>query len=129
MEDKIIYDISILYVEDDLFTGKTVLQILKRRVTKVVWAKNGKEALQFFSEEHFDIIITDGTMPEMGGEELASSIRYFGSSIPIICITAHEEPDFTAKAIQAGINGILYKPIDKNKILNILHEYLPQMCK
>lgn len=56
---------------------------------EVTGAQNGREALELFRRERFDLVITDYAMPEMRGDELAVNIRRAVPSQPIIMITAY----------------------------------------
>jgi DNA-binding NarL/FixJ family response regulator len=56
-----------------------------------------------------DVLVVDISMPRMSGLEAAARIRRTGSAVPIVCLTAHEEPDFLRAALAAGALGYVTK--------------------
>ncbi len=82
-------DARILLVDDNrlgLIARKSVLEELGYRITT---ASEGNEALERFSAEHFDLVITDYKMPKMNGLELIRRIRERAASIPIILVSGY----------------------------------------
>ena len=84
-------DVTVLYVEDDTFLRQTISRILKRRVSTLLVAENGREGLGVFKEERPDIVVTDIKMPSMNGLEMSKQILADDASVPIIITTAHNE--------------------------------------
>ena len=120
---------SLLLVEDEkniLYGMKNVLACTLNRLSEVLTAENGKEALDVIEMAHPDMIITDLRMPEMDGIELCNAIKsdMATSHIPVILLTAKDSlldkeegynsgadsymtKPFSAKLLQARINNIL----------------------
>lgn len=119
-------NMTVLYCEDDVYTGEVVDTMLKRRVSSVQWKQNGKEGLDSFMTSTPDLVITDGTMPEMTGFEMAREIRKTNSTIPIIFTTAHEEKEYIDQIYEIENTDYILKPIDKDKLKNLLEKYSPK---
>lgn len=71
------------------------------------------------------MVILDYTMPEMTGLEVARHIRHCEKRINrppvyIVCLTGHDDPLVVSECEQSGINLVLTKPIEKNKLLQVL---------
>ena len=87
-----------------------VLSALGYRVTTV---RESRNALRLFREnpESFDLVITDMTMPDMTGAELAREILRFRPSTPVILCTGYSELISEEEALRMGIRRFLMKPL------------------
>jgi CheY-like chemotaxis protein len=85
-------------------------------------ANNGLEAVKLAQKNSYDLILMDINMPIMGGEEATKEIRKF-NNIPIIALTANSLDGDKEKFLKAGMNDYLSKPLDIEKLKNILHKY------
>ncbi len=117
MNDQGHYDISILYVEDELLAREEVLLFLQRRAREVFAAVNGKEGLDLFLEKRPDIIITDIRMPVMDGLEMSKEIRAIDRDVKIIVTSAHSDTSYLLTAIETGIDAYVMKPVEADKLL------------
>ena len=103
---------TILLVDDDDNIRRVTSAILTSKSYKVEEASDGLEALSLFkiNPEKYDLIVTDLSMPNMTGTELASEIRKLSPSIPILLSTGHlgsgEHDEYEA----SGITGTIKKP-------------------
>lgn len=113
-------EVTLLYVEDDESIRPIFERVLKRKMKKLFVACDGLEGYEMFKEFKPDMILTDIKMPKMNGLEMAKKIRETNQHIPIIILSAHSEGDFFLEAIEIGISGYLVKPIDKEKLFNLL---------
>jgi PAS domain S-box-containing protein len=122
-----ILDISVLYVEDDLFIRKVMLNILSKNLKEVYTAENGLEGLNLYKRLQPDIVLTDIRMPVMDGLEMASQIRSLNKTAPIIVTTAYGDTENLLRSIEIGIDSYVLKPIDKNKLLTVLRKYAEEI--
>ncbi len=76
---------------------------------KVVYATNGKEALQKIASEKPDLVLTDMQMPEMNGLELVEAVRNQYPLIPVILMTAHGSEELAIQALQRGASSYVPK--------------------
>lgn len=111
------YEMSLLLVEDDLALIQQLKQFLSRFFGRVDIANNGVEALEQYNKRSYDLIITDLTMPLMGGLELASKLRAINETQNIFVLSAHSESEKLIELINIGIDGFLLKPIDMNRVM------------
>lgn len=118
----------ILYVEDNLMNQKVMTLVLKTFGIEPVLAVNGKIALQQLEENDFDLVLMDFRMPVMDGFEATKKIRAAASKvrnpqIPIIGVTADVFEESTKKGLECGMNAILAKPLENDKLQEILLAY------
>lgn len=100
---------------DDVKLDRMQLAIrLKQLGHQVEAAGSGKEALAVYSSFDPDLVLLDISMPDMDGFEVSQKIRsQFPDWVPIIFLSSHEEPEMIARAIEAGGDDYLIKPVDR----------------
>lgn len=100
---------------DDVQLDRMQLAIRLKQLGHIVEAVgSGKEALNVYSGFDPELVLLDISMPEMDGFEVANEIRErFPEWVPIIFLSGHEEPEMIAKAIDAGGDDYLIKPVNK----------------
>jgi len=104
---------SILFVDDEKDIVRMGQQMLERLGYKVIARKGSIEALEAFRKQpdRFDLVITDQTMPNMTGDELAKELIQVKPGIPVILCTGFSEKITLEKAKNIGIQELLMKPI------------------
>ena len=124
---------KVLLVEDNELNREIATEILKSLGMKVDYAADGMEAVEIMSSEagnQYDMIFMDIQMPKMDGYTATREIRTLNDSkkanIPIIAMTANAFDEDRKKAIKAGMNGHIAKPIDVNVILQNLDRIFGQ---
>lgn len=111
---------TLLYVEDEEEIREFLKKRLERKVKKLYVAKDGEEGLKSFCENKPDFVLTDVTMPNLNGIDMAIKIRELDPKIPIIIMSAHSDTNYLLKAIELGVDYYLLKPIDKVKLYKAL---------
>ncbi len=115
-------DLRILLVEDNLINQKITLLTLKPLVYSIDTASNGKEALDRFGTNNFDLVLMDIQMPVMSGLVAAEKIRALESTthshIPIIAITANAMIGDKEKCLSAGIDDYISKPFQPAALID-----------
>jgi two-component system, cell cycle response regulator DivK len=103
----------ILIVEDDLLNMKLFRDLLQMNGYATFEAKNGKQGIEMAREKQPDLILMDIQMPVMGGLEATRILKSDTATadIPIIALTAAAMDGDREKAIQAGCNGFISKPM------------------
>jgi putative nucleotidyltransferase with HDIG domain len=92
-------------------------------VKQLDMAVNGREGLDAFNLNHYDVVVTDIKMPVMDGLEMAEQIKKTAKKdIPIIVITAYSDRDYLIRAIDLGINRYVTKPIDADVLLGAIYQ-------
>lgn len=119
---------QILVVEDNPMNQKLFLTVLKKRGLVCTLAENGKRAVEIAAGRKFDIILMDIQMPEMSGLEATVAIRKSkegpNSSVPIIAITANVFKEDQDRCRTAGMNDLVSKPINSEKLFEVLRRWL-----
>lgn len=121
-------DYTILYAEDDEQTQESMGSILARLFKTTHIASNGAEAITLFKNHHPDIILTDIQMPKVTGLEMARVVKEVSPQTPIIITTAFNEERYFLSAIELGIDSFLLKPIEKEKLFNVLYKTITQVA-
>lgn len=120
---------KILVAEDIAENAILVSLRLKRKHHEVHVAKNGKEVITSLKNEKFDIILMDVHMPEMDGLEASVLIRKeenSNSHIPIIALTASIMTEDRQNCLNAGMDEVLGKPIDFDKLFSLMEIIIPE---
>ncbi len=116
----------ILLVDDEAAIVESTRRILEKNGYRVTAMISSKEALAAFraAPETFDLVLTDQTMPEMTGDQLARELMTIRNDIPVILVTGYSSVIDEFKADQLGIKDFLLKPVDKNDLLQAIRRVL-----
>ncbi len=108
----------ILLVDDEEIVAELIGHILERLGYQVTTRLSSVDALNTFrkSPEAFDLLVTDMTMPNMTGDELAKAVTEIRPDLPIILCTGFSEKIGKEEASRKGIKEILMKPISLSEI-------------
>ena len=107
----------ILLAEDEENIRDIVKLNLELENFEVVETDNGKEAVNLFHEQHFDLIILDVMMPEMNGFEVCEQIRLTNTSVPVIFLTAKDTSQDRIMGLKKGADDYLTKPFTLEELL------------
>ncbi len=115
---------TILLVEDHLDSREALCALLEAFGFAVVEARNGVEAVELARSSLPDLVLMDIMMPELDGFEATRRLRDFPETreIPIITLTAMEGA--RAKALEAGADDFLAKPINSGQLLEKVRDWL-----
>ncbi len=119
-------DEHILLVDDDVSIAKLEKQILERLGYKVTMRLSSIDALEAFKAkpDTFDLVISDMTMPNLTGDQLAKELRMIKPDIPVIICTGFSERMNKENAAAAGIDGFLMKPIVISELAKMVRKVL-----
>lgn len=119
---------SILLVEDNELNAQIAQEILEEKGFRVFLAQNGEVALNLIKDSDaskFDLVLMDIQMPVMNGYEATKAIRALPdekrSQIPIVAMTADAFEEDRQKALTSGMNDHIAKPIDIERVLEVLN--------
>ena len=117
--------LKILIVEDDE-TSEMLTRIVIRMFSKdVIKARTGVQAIKACRDNSdIDLILMDLRMPEMNGYEATRQIRQFNKDVVIIAQTAYALVGDREKALDAGCNDYISKPIKKDELLSLIQKYM-----
>jgi CheY-like chemotaxis protein len=116
--------IKILWVDDEIDYLKPHILFLEKKNYSVTTCNNGRDAIDIFENDNFDIVFLDENMPGMSGLETLSEMKEKKSAIPMIMITKSEEEYIMEEAIGSKIADYLIKPVNPNQILLSLKKNL-----
>ena len=121
----------ILLAEDNELNREIAAELLGEAGLEVECAGDGREALDMVSRSapgYYDLVLMDIQMPNMDGYEATRAIRGLAdpalAQIPIIAMTANAFEEDKRRALEAGMNGHLAKPIDTARMLELLRKML-----
>ena len=120
------YKDKTILIAEDIESNYELLKIfLKQTQAKIVWAKNGKEAVEYCaSNKNVDLILMDIKMPIMNGFIATAMIKEKFPDMPIIAQTAYAISGDKEKALDAGCDAYIAKPIKKNELYFLIEKYL-----
>ena len=107
----------ILLIEDEELIGTMVEMNLARDGYAVVWAKDGKRALDLGLHESFDLILLDIAMPSLDGYAILESLRAHGCATHVMMLTARGDVPSKVRAFSAGADDYLAKPFELAELL------------
>ena len=120
----------ILFAEDNEINQEVISHQLNLLGYAADLAADGMEALEKWKSGEYGLVITDLQMPFMDGYELTAKIREEEDKrgtarLPVIALTAHGLRDDHTRCLQSGMDGYLRKPIELDRLKQILEQYLP----
>jgi PAS domain S-box-containing protein len=116
--------LKVLIAEDDFDSSKYIQIIIKEFARETILVKNGSDAIEASrANPDIDLILMDIKMPMVDGYEAVRQIRSFNRDVLIIAQTAYALLGDGDKALEAGCNDYLSKPIKKTDLLNLLKKY------
>ncbi len=115
---------NVLLAEDNLVNQKLIGLYLKKAGINVVSVDNGKQAVEEALSNHYDLILMDMQMPEMGGLEATRILRQAGYGNPIVALTANALKDDKDKCLAAGCDDFLAKPIEQVVFYNMVTRFI-----
>ena len=122
---------TILVIEDYPDSREMLRLLLEDLDYRVITAKNGKEGLASAVDEHVDLILTDLGLPDMSGVTVVRRLRQQNDHlrhIPIIMLTALDSNEHYRSAIQAGCTAFLNKPVDFDKLQDMIERLLKKLA-
>ena len=118
---------TVLVVEDDLQVGKLFRDTLSRIGHHSVVVSNGYVATRIFSQQSFDLVITDIFMPEKDGLEVIREIKAANPAIKVIAISGGGKaraPIYLEMAKKLGADQTLNKPFDLKQLIRTVEDLL-----
>ena len=119
-------DLTILVVEDYDDMSLAMRLALERQGYHILEASDGEQAVEVAARERPEVILMDLSLPVMDGLKATERIRADPASRDtiIVAVTAHQEQDYRARALAAGCNAFVTKPIDFDWLKDLLDKLL-----
>lgn len=122
--------LNLLIVDDSELNLRVLEGILIRKQANITKANNGLEALSYLLQfgHGFDAVVMDVQMPLMDGLEATREIRRqpFNADLPVIGLTGEVEPEDEKRALAAGMNVVLHKPLQPDDLMIVLKKLIRQ---
>jgi two-component system cell cycle response regulator DivK len=117
---------KILVVDDNQDSRELVVKVLKNRGYQMIEAVDGEDALEKATAENPDLILMDISIPKINGYEVTRRLKSQMNfkNTPIIALTAHAMKGDREKALEAGCDGYISKPINIHEIPDQIQSYL-----
>lgn len=116
---------KVLYIEDNADSLEFIREAMIIGGYDFLGAPDGQSGLALASREQPDLVLLDINLPDIDGSEVARRLRADFQRLPILAISADTTPDGRKKALAAGCNQYLAKPIDVLELWQVLASYLP----
>jgi len=125
-ESKVAMPKKILIVDDNVDSRELVVKILKHSGYQTVEAVDGEDALEKAVEERPDLILMDRSLPKIDGYEVTRRLKNQKAlkDTPIVALTAHAMRGDREKALEAGCEGYISKPINVRALPEQVKAYL-----
>ncbi len=119
----------ILFVEDEENIRDVVKLNLELEDYEVVHTGNGRDALKYFHEQHFDLILLDVMLPEVDGFQICEQIRLTNMDVPILMLTAKDSPMDRVNGLKKGADDYLTKPFNLEELLLRINNLIKRTSK
>jgi signal transduction histidine kinase/CheY-like chemotaxis protein/HPt (histidine-containing phosphotransfer) domain-containing protein len=122
-------NLRVLLVEDHPVNQEVAVGLLGLLgIYRVQVATNGVAALTLAAEHTFDLVLMDCQMPEMDGFETTRRLRAMGMKLPIVAMTANAMPGDRERCREAGMDDLIAKPIDPERLRQMLVRHVPALA-
>lgn len=116
---------KVILVVEDIDTNKIFFDAaLRKTKAKILWAIDGKEAIEMFSKNRIDLVLMDLQLPIMDGYTATREIKKINPDTPVIAQTAHVMSGEREKCMEAGCDDYLAKPIRLQILMDTLSKFL-----
>lgn len=117
-------NLTILVADDDEVTRFYLSELFEQKCRKMFFAKNGKEAVETFqNNQNIDLILMDIKMPVMDGYSATIKIKEIDKKVVVVAQTAYALASDREKALAAGCNDYLAKPLMKKDLYSVIEKF------
>jgi FixJ family two-component response regulator len=111
---------SVAIVDDEEGIRKALGRLLRAAGLEAHGYANGQEFLTAAAERRPDCVVLDLHMPGMSGLQVLRKLKAIGLLLPIVVITAHDEPETREQCLNSGARAYLRKPLEDRLLLNAI---------
>ncbi len=116
---------KILVIDDDLAITELMNMLLKTHGFEVITTNSGAEGVKLVEEQHPNVVLLDLMMPDMDGWQVSKAIRAF-SNIPILILSAINDPSMVASVLDTGADDFLVKPVPSSVLVAHIRKMVRQ---
>jgi two-component system, cell cycle sensor histidine kinase and response regulator CckA len=102
--------LTVLVVEDEEVVRSLVVQVLEGEGYRALVARDGEDALELAEHNHVDVLLTDLTMPKLGGRELAETLRATHPELKVVYMSGYAEGGILSDGVLPPATAFLSKP-------------------
>ncbi len=114
---------TIMVVDDNVSLGKTMSFVLKRQGYDVIACIDGRDAISRAKENpDIELVFMDIKMPLMNGVEVLKHIKRIIPEVIVVMMTAYAVEELIRESLEEGAYGVLYKPVDLSKMVDIIEK-------
>ena len=118
----ILKHLTLLFVEDQNLLRQAMGELLTPHCGRLLFASNGREALDLFLQENPDLVLTDIVMPEMDGIALTEQLHRLNPATPVVFYSAFSDVPYLLRGIELGVAGFVPKPCEDEKLISTLEK-------
>ena len=107
---------KILVIDDDLAITELMSMLLKTHGFEVITTNSGADGIRLVKEKNPDVVLLDLMMPDMDGWQVSKAIRAF-DDVPILILSAINDPSMVASVLDAGADDFLVKPVPSSVLV------------
>jgi two-component system response regulator MtrA len=107
---------NILVIDDDLAITELMSMLLKTHGFDVLTTNTGTEGVKLVEEKRPSVVVLDLMMPDLDGWQVSKAIRLF-SNVPILILSAINDPSMVASVLDAGADDFLVKPVPSSVLV------------
>lgn len=107
----------VLLVEDDLHVGQKLLGALKGADYTVDWVRDGKSGKDAIGNAYYAVALLNLGLPGLCGIDVLRASRAAGNSVPVLLLSAHDDPEARARGLDTGADDFVVKPFDVRELL------------
>lgn len=129
MSESLVAGCRVLVADDSPFALELIKAILEKAgCTQLVGAGGGREALALAAESRFEVVLLDVTMPDMNGYDVCRQLRATqpAPGPVIVMLSGRDIVEVDLAARDAGADGVMAKPVDRRKLLELLETLLQE---
>ena len=115
---------NILFLEDDLLFGESLVDLLEDENYEVTHVKNGQDAIDITYKKKFDLYLLDINVPLIDGITLLKELRASDDKTPAVFLTSHKEKEMLIQGFNSGADDFVIKPFDNDELLLRLNALL-----
>jgi two-component system, OmpR family, response regulator len=107
----------ILLAENDLLTGQSLFYALKDAEYTVDWVRDGRAASLAIAASYYAVVLLNLSLPRIGGIALLKASRAAGNNVPVVLLSAHDDPETHARGLDTGADDCVLKPFVVHELL------------
>jgi|JFJP01.1.fsa_nt_gi two-component system KDP operon response regulator KdpE len=116
---------KILVIDDDLAITELMNLLLKTHGFEVITANTGAEGIRLVEEKRPNVVLLDLMMPDMDGWQVSKALRAF-SNVPILILSAINDPGIVASVLDTGADDFLVKPVSSSVLVAHIRKIVRQ---